>query len=567
MAQSAYWNDVQKAYLAYYGRPGDWAGMNYWSQALEQNGGNLSGIIQGFGNSVESQSLYAGADYRTMVQKIYQQLFGRDPDPSGWDYYVGKLEKKEMSLQSIALDVLNGAQGSDKAIIDAKVAVANLFTQRLHDEGADYSYMGDNDAQAARALLAHVDANTDVTAAQAKVDALIAQIHDDVWAELSGYVQDMAFDGSSVFVVGNAFAGWQSGRGNDVWVAKLDAGLNVQKTVWLGDANDQYVRSVADTGDGGVVVTGYQYVSGEHKEFISKLDSNLNAVGTVTIGATGTSEQINDVAVRADGKIVAVGYENAVADAQDAYIVLLNPDMTVSAQRRVDNPNVLNSNESFDQVAVLPDGSVVARAGSTVLEKFDPNLNLVKTVQLTDQYVNNIATTSDGSVWVLENWRLLKLNSDLQWAGEWESKNFSLSDISANGSTLTLYGDSVTVTVDVSTGSPVIEDVTQVSTRWGGNVYFDQAVLKNGTIEARDGDTLMTLRPEAAVSPNLASDYREVDLDVSAYGFNAVTSYKTTVTPLDWTQGDVQIVGVASSYATRDASGLVSVDAHGTLDA
>lgn len=566
MAQSAYWNDVQKAYLAYYGRPGDWAGMNYWSQALEQNGGNLSGIIQGFGNSVESQSLYAGADYRTMVQKIYQQLFGRDPDASGWDYYVGKLEKKEMSLQSIALDVLNGAQGSDKALIEAKVGVANLFTQRLHDEGADYSYMGEDDAQAARALLAQVDANTDVTAAQAKVDALIAQIHDDVWAELSGYVQDMAFDGSSVFVVGNAFAGWQSGRGNDVWVAKLDAGLNVQKTVWLGDANDQYVRSVADTGDGGVVVTGYQYVSGEHKEFISKLDSNLNAVGTVTIGATGTSEQINDVAVRADGKIVAVGYENAVADAQDAYIVLLNPDMTVSAQRRVDNPNVLNSNESFDQVAVLPDGSVVARAGGNVLEKFDANLNLVKTAQ-TSSWMRDMATTSDGSVWVVEGGRLLQLTSDLQWAGEWSFKNFYSYNIAANGSTLTLYGDSVTVTVDVSKGTPVIEDVTQVSTRSGYAVYLDQAVLKNGTLEARDGSTLMTLRPEAAVSPNLASDYRETDLDVGAYALNVVTSYKTTVTPLDWTQGDVQIVGVATSYTTKDASGLVTVSAHGTLDA
>lgn len=567
MAQSAYWNDVQKAYIAYYGRPGDWAGMNYWSQALEQNGGNLSGIIQGFGNSVESQSLYAGADYRTMVQKIYQQLFGRDPDPSGWDYYVGKLEKKEMSLQSIALDVLNGAQGSDKAIIDAKVAVANLFTQRLHDEGADYSYMGEDDAQAARALLAQVDANTDVTSAQAKVDALIAQIHDDVWAKLNVYVDDMTFDGTAVFIVGDAYAGWQSGRGNDVWVAKLDPGLSVQKTVWLGDVNDQYGRTVAPTGDGGVVVTGYQYVSGEQKEFISKLDANLNSVGTVMIGATGTDERINDVAVRPDGKIVAVGYQNAVADARDAYIVALNPDMTVFAQRRVDNPNVLNSNESFDQVAVLPDNSVVVRSGDYVLQKFDANLNLVKTVQ-TSSWMRDMAVTSDGSVWVIEGGRLMQLTSDLQWAGEWSSKNFNLNNVTADGSMLTLYGGSVTVTVNVAKGVPVIEDVTQVTTRSGGTVYFDQAVLKNGTLGAMDGSSvLMTLRPEAVVSPNLASDYRETDLDVSAYGFNAVTSYKATVTPLDWAQGDVQIVGVANSYTTKDASGLVTVNAHGTLDA
>jgi len=42
---------VQQAYLAFYGRPGDPAGLAYWSQQLDAAGGSLDAIIQALSNS------------------------------------------------------------------------------------------------------------------------------------------------------------------------------------------------------------------------------------------------------------------------------------------------------------------------------------------------------------------------------------------------------------------------------------------------------------------------------------------------------------------------------------
>jgi len=47
---------VNSFYLAYYGRPADPAGLAYWSQALAQNNGDFSAIIDAFSTSAEATS-------------------------------------------------------------------------------------------------------------------------------------------------------------------------------------------------------------------------------------------------------------------------------------------------------------------------------------------------------------------------------------------------------------------------------------------------------------------------------------------------------------------------------
>src|SRR5690606_40217830 len=57
---SASIDSIHRAYVAYYGRPADYAGLMYWANVLDQNGGNLDAVIQSFGNSAESTALYGG---------------------------------------------------------------------------------------------------------------------------------------------------------------------------------------------------------------------------------------------------------------------------------------------------------------------------------------------------------------------------------------------------------------------------------------------------------------------------------------------------------------------------
>ena len=41
MAAAAYYDAVQKLYIAYYGRPADPLGLQYWSNEIEKAGGSM----------------------------------------------------------------------------------------------------------------------------------------------------------------------------------------------------------------------------------------------------------------------------------------------------------------------------------------------------------------------------------------------------------------------------------------------------------------------------------------------------------------------------------------------
>ncbi len=575
MASQVYIDLVQKTYIAYYGRPGDYSGLMFWADQLEKKNGDLSAIIQQFGNSVESQNLYAGTGYREQVQKIYQQMFGRDPDASGWEFYVGKLEKGEYTLQTIALNVLNGASGSDATIIANKLAIANQFTTSLHEQGRDYSYMGDADAKSVREMLSQVTASTDVKSFQATIDAQIKSIHDDVWVEYDEYLDFVAAGEDVIFTGLEYYTNYQLGRSVDILVVKLNGSLGVDKSVLVGDANYQYIENIAATSSGGVVLAGSHYQSGVNgsDSFITQLNPDLSMVGTVKIGQPGTSEVMRAVATRPDGKIVGVGYENAVADAKDAYIVLLNPDMTVYAQRRLDNAAVQNSDEDFYSVAVLPDNSMVVNAGNGVLAKLDAGLNLVKVVDL-DWYVDEIVVIPDGSLMVRSNSYFAVLDAGLGVQKAWYA-NFSVEDmeVSKDGHLIISGGccDEAVVKFDISGAAPTALDAEYITNRNGNKIATDDVVVFGDSVLIRDdySNMLMMLDTSATVEPNLASDYRVWEKDENLYYLTEVAKtsyYYPDIMPLNWTQGDVNIVG-SLNYTTFDGSGILVETQRGTLDA
>jgi len=131
-AGSPYSNQwVQKSYVAYYGRPADSAGLAYWANRMDQEGGSLSSIIAAFGTSNEFNRRYGGLNHVALVTRIYQQTLGRDPEQGGLDYYVGELQAGRRTLQAITLDVLNGATGLDALTVANRLDVANHYTGKI----------------------------------------------------------------------------------------------------------------------------------------------------------------------------------------------------------------------------------------------------------------------------------------------------------------------------------------------------------------------------------------------------------------------------------------------------
>ena len=67
------------------------------------------------------------------------QLLQRDADPDGLAFFEALLSSGQRSLQSIALDVLNGAQRDDVTTIANKLAAASRFTELVQATGFEYA--------------------------------------------------------------------------------------------------------------------------------------------------------------------------------------------------------------------------------------------------------------------------------------------------------------------------------------------------------------------------------------------------------------------------------------------
>ena len=125
-------NYVQKAYVAYYGRPADPAGQDYWALRMDAAGQSLVAIIDAFGTSAEFTRRYGGLGFTQLVISIYQQTLGRDPDQAGLAFYVGELQAGRRTIQSIAVDILNGATlPPDSIVVANKLDVAAYYTDKV----------------------------------------------------------------------------------------------------------------------------------------------------------------------------------------------------------------------------------------------------------------------------------------------------------------------------------------------------------------------------------------------------------------------------------------------------
>ena len=152
---AVYSDDVQKIYIAYYGRPADAVGLAFWESQLGATGGNLSDIIGSFGASSEFDTCFGGLSDSSLISNIYQQLFGRDPDAGGLAFYLAELQAERMTLQSISIAVLNGSQNNDLNIINNKTAASTLFTSSLAN--GKFKYEGSAAANSASTWLAKID--------------------------------------------------------------------------------------------------------------------------------------------------------------------------------------------------------------------------------------------------------------------------------------------------------------------------------------------------------------------------------------------------------------------------
>lgn len=416
---------------------------------------------------------------------------------------------------------------------------------------------------------------TSYTKAQLASPASPISTPTDIWKSYSSGFTGFAVSDNNVFLTQL----YQSDRKLDVLVNKLNSDLSIAKTVFVGDSSAQGQNSICATADGGLVITGSQSVDGiiSYGSYITKLDKNLAVVGTVIVGSEGEPDQVNAVASRSDGKIVAVGYDRSVSDPHrsDAYILLLNSDMSVAAQKSVSDANNPSSYNSFTSLTVLQDNSILANAGYGVIVQFDKDLNMVRTVDFNIPF-SKFVQTDNGNLYAYSGYHLFQLDSDLtithKWYLNWDFNNSEISYMIAQGNNLIIKNIfSSLIQVDVSGTQPLITQEEYIVTRSGGYVYTDDFAILNDTVLLATkgggigGGILYSVKPSIDITPNYESDYRVNEGDISNNTIlERALDISTRQTPLNYTATDINIIGNLS-FTTLDATGVTTISAGASL--
>jgi hypothetical protein len=166
---------VQELYVAYFGRPADTAGLDYWTNVVEANAGATAAVSAAFAASPEYIVTYFGQTNTQIVNNIYQNLFGRDADAAGSAYWANLLTNGTIKVDTIVAEVANAALTTDAEAVENKVAASTAFTAQLDTTAENTGYAGNSALTLAKAFIKSV--TTDATLATAITPAnLTAQV-------------------------------------------------------------------------------------------------------------------------------------------------------------------------------------------------------------------------------------------------------------------------------------------------------------------------------------------------------------------------------------------------------
>jgi hypothetical protein len=133
---------VEQLYIAYFSRPADPKGLTYWDNVLAADPNGAQEISANFAASQEYKDTYAGLNNQGVVQAVYENLFGRAGEQAGVDYWTNALNNHTITVDNVVTAIAAGAQGNDKLVYNGRVAVATSFTAHVDTDAEIAAYSG-----------------------------------------------------------------------------------------------------------------------------------------------------------------------------------------------------------------------------------------------------------------------------------------------------------------------------------------------------------------------------------------------------------------------------------------
>jgi len=348
---------IHQMYIAYYQRPADPAGLIYWQDQLNANGGGEAGwnaVSAAFANAAESSALYGNQTLGQKISAIYLAAFERAASADEVAYW----EASGFNAAQIGFAIVNGAQNDDLSTVNKKVDYSEAFVSTLDPAGTGvgpftFQYV---DPSLGRGLLDVVTKDSDVSAGtvSSQVSSTLptlvtvnltsgadtvtptANAAEEINAALGGASPSLGrtdqIDGGSaqdtinVAMDGNFLLGFSSGYMRDVEVVNLAAtassvtpktfnftGVSGVETINVGAANAPII--ISNISDTGLTVNLSGQATGAFDVgfatgTISGSGSALT-VGLTDVGSTGTNVSLTANLIT-DLDIISYGTDNNI---------------------------------------------------------------------------------------------------------------------------------------------------------------------------------------------------------------------------------------------------------------
>lgn len=356
---ATYTAQIEALYVAYFNRPADYAGLNWWDSVITAAKGDTSAVSKAFAASDEYKATFAGMDAAHIVATVYGNLFGRFGDAidtAGLNFWTQKLQSGAVTIDNVVAAIAAGAQGSDKVAYNDKVAAATAFTAGLDTASKQLGYSGTVANNMAKQWMSTIvdDASLAAAIAPAALTATIASVTaphiPPVVFQLTGAVDTPALTAGDDTILATSPDGTKN---------NLTAFDNVD-----GGAGIDTIRFV-DTATGAAaqfnpVVSGATVVNVEKVSILTTGGVNFNSTGwtgVTDVNATAAGTAANSLTVAdttnvtlasavnaaglttiAGGKAVAVTLSDAAAGAVSVTGAgLTNVSVTGGAAVTVDN--------------------------------------------------------------------------------------------------------------------------------------------------------------------------------------------------------------------------------------
>jgi Tol biopolymer transport system component len=118
-----------RLYWAFFLRRPDSSGLTFWLKRY-QSGSKLSTIAQSFATSSEFKNRYGNVGNQQYVKLVFENVFERQPDPSGLAYWTGKLDRKEVTRGGVIVGFSESSEGKRRLAGPTNITLITLAMLR-----------------------------------------------------------------------------------------------------------------------------------------------------------------------------------------------------------------------------------------------------------------------------------------------------------------------------------------------------------------------------------------------------------------------------------------------------